>query len=109
NAAGARIIGLNSGRDRRLSRGRSIRSRPLVRNPSDHRAECAHRRAHKRSAALAWANVRHFHVVGIAGFEPTTSSSRTRRATKLRYIPRPATTIAVGTRSEKSGPHADAE
>lgn len=29
-------------------------------------------------------------VVGIAGFEPTTSSSRTRRATKLRYIPVPA-------------------
>lgn len=25
--------------------------------------------------------------VGIAGFEPTTSSSRTKRATKLRYIP----------------------
>src|SRR5699024_9719854 len=28
-----------------------------------------------------------FLLVGIAGFEPTTSSSRTRRATKLRYIP----------------------
>jgi hypothetical protein len=26
-------------------------------------------------------------MVGMAGFEPTTSSSRTRRATKLRYIP----------------------
>ncbi len=27
------------------------------------------------------------HVVGLAGFEPTTSSSRTKRATKLRYSP----------------------
>jgi len=26
-------------------------------------------------------------VVGMAGFEPATSSSRTRRAAKLRYIP----------------------
>ena len=25
--------------------------------------------------------------VGLAGFEPTTSSSRTKRATKLRYSP----------------------
>ncbi len=25
--------------------------------------------------------------VGVAGFEPTTSSSRTKRATKLRYTP----------------------
>ena len=28
-----------------------------------------------------------FVVVGLAGFEPTTSSSRTKRATKLRYSP----------------------
>ena len=28
-----------------------------------------------------------FHYVGVAGFEPTTSSSRTTRATKLRYTP----------------------
>src|SRR5206468_5327412 len=28
-------------------------------------------------------------VVGVAGFEPTASSSRTRRATKLRYTPVP--------------------
>ena len=26
-------------------------------------------------------------LVGVAGFEPTTSSSRTKRATKLRYTP----------------------
>jgi hypothetical protein len=26
-------------------------------------------------------------VVGVAGFEPTTSSSRTMRATRLRYTP----------------------
>ncbi|MDB5185076.1 MAG: hypothetical protein JWN38_884 [Candidatus Saccharibacteria bacterium] len=26
-------------------------------------------------------------MVGVAGFEPTTSSSRTTRATKLRYTP----------------------
>ena len=29
-------------------------------------------------------------VVGVAGFEPTTSSSRTKRATKLRHTPRAA-------------------
>src|SRR5690606_3662269 len=29
-------------------------------------------------------------LVGLAGFEPTTSASRTRRATKLRYNPMPA-------------------
>jgi hypothetical protein len=28
----------------------------------------------------------------VAGFEPTTSSSRTKRATKLRHTPREATT-----------------
>lgn len=33
-----------------------------------------------------------FHVVGVAGFEPTTSSSRTKRATKLRHTPREAST-----------------
>jgi hypothetical protein len=36
-----------------------------------------------------------FRVVGMAGFEPTTSSSRTRRAAKLRYIP--GTGLAAGT------------
>jgi hypothetical protein len=29
-----------------------------------------------------------FSFVGVAGFEPTTSSSRTTRATKLRYTPK---------------------
>jgi hypothetical protein len=33
-----------------------------------------------------------FDAVGVAGFEPTTSSSRTKRATKLRHTPREATT-----------------
>ncbi len=28
-----------------------------------------------------------YFTVGVAGFEPTTSSSRTKRATKLRYTP----------------------
>ena len=28
-----------------------------------------------------------FHSVGVAGFEPTASSSRTKRATKLRHTP----------------------
>src|SRR3712207_689184 len=28
-----------------------------------------------------------FHLVGVTGFEPTTSSSRTKRATKLRHTP----------------------
>ncbi len=31
--------------------------------------------------------VQGFLVVGVAGFEPTTSSSRTKRATGLRYTP----------------------
>ncbi len=30
-------------------------------------------------------------MVGVAGFEPTASSSRTKRATKLRHTPRPQT------------------
>ena len=30
---------------------------------------------------------KHSHTVGVAGFEPTTSSSRTKRATKLRHTP----------------------
>ena len=32
------------------------------------------------------------YTVGVAGFEPTTSSSRTKRATKLRHTPREAST-----------------
>ena len=40
---------------------------------------------HLRRPALAWT-----FLVGVAGFEPTTSSSRTKRATKLRYTPRRA-------------------
>jgi hypothetical protein len=31
-------------------------------------------------------------LVGVAGFEPTASSSRTKRATKLRHTPLEATT-----------------
>ena len=31
-----------------------------------------------------------FGLVGVAGFEPTTSSSRTKRATKLRHTPWPS-------------------
>ena len=31
-------------------------------------------------------------MVGVAGFEPTTSSSRTKHATKLRHTPREAST-----------------
>ncbi len=31
--------------------------------------------------------------VGVAGFEPTTSSSRTKRATKLRHTPRPSQSL----------------
>jgi hypothetical protein len=33
-------------------------------------------------------------VVGLAGFEPTTSSSRTKRATKLRYSPQGEVTLS---------------
>jgi hypothetical protein len=52
--------------------------RPLTKaNPS----RCRHRKG---------CEVRH--AVGVAGFEPTTSSSRTKRATKLRHTPRRATT-----------------
>ena len=32
-------------------------------------------------------------AVGVAGFEPTTSASRTQRATKLRYTPMEARTV----------------
>jgi hypothetical protein len=43
-----------------------------------------------------------FYVVGVAGFEPTTSSSRTKHATKLRHTPREATTAyrTAGVRSQ---------
>ena len=34
-------------------------------------------------------------LVGVAGFEPTTSASRTPRATKLRYTPKLAVLISV--------------
>jgi hypothetical protein len=33
-----------------------------------------------------------FYLVGVAGFEPAASSSRTKRAAKLRYTPPPAPT-----------------
>ena len=33
-------------------------------------------------------------LVGLAGFEPTTSSSRTKRATKLRYSPQGEVTLS---------------
>ena len=36
----------------------------------------------------AWPGVERAVVVGVAGFEPTASSSRTKRATKLRHTPR---------------------
>ena len=43
-------------------------------------------------------------VVGVAGFEPTTSSSRTKRATKLRHTPRAAgDSIASTRRGEEIG------
>lgn len=37
-----------------------------------------------------------FHDVGVTGFEPATSSSRTKRATKLRHTPWPAYVGAFG-------------
>ena len=40
---------------------------------------------------------RDFTTVGVAGFEPTTSSSRTKRATKLRHTP-----IRLGQRTEST-------
>jgi len=53
-----------------------------------------------RNASLVWLTARarlanhltSLFAVGVAGFEPTTSSSRTKRATKLRHTPREATT-----------------
>ena len=38
-------------------------------------------------------------LVGITGFEPATSSSRTKRATKLRHIPVVSRTVVRGTRN----------
>ncbi len=50
-------------------------------------------------------------TVGVAGFEPTTSSSRTKRATKLRHTPREATTAyrtgAVESQIDVHGPPRD--
>ena len=35
-------------------------------------------------------------LVGTAGFEPATSSSRTMRATKLRHVPKDGSVVAAG-------------
>jgi hypothetical protein len=48
-------------------------------------------RCSNRHSLLAKPATRLF-VVGVAGFEPTASSSRTKRATKLRHTPLEATT-----------------
>ena len=37
-----------------------------------------------------------FYLVGVAGFEPAASSSRTKRAAKLRYTPPPAPILGAG-------------
>ncbi len=41
-------------------------------------------------------------LVGVAGFEPTASSSRTKRATKLRHTPCFGNSIIIALRSRKS-------
>ncbi len=41
-------------------------------------------------------------MVGVAGFEPTASSSRTKRATKLRHTPCDRSSIAAGGRATKT-------
>ena len=41
-------------------------------------------------------------MVGVAGFEPTASSSRTKRATKLRHTPCDRSSIATGGRAAKT-------
>ena len=42
------------------------------------------------------------HMVGVAGFEPTTSSSRTKRATKLRHTPCDRSSIATREQSAQN-------
>ena len=42
------------------------------------------------------------HMVGVAGFEPTASSSRTKRATKLRHTPCFGNSIIIALRDGKS-------
>ncbi len=41
----------------------------------------------QKRSPLAWAPDLRIWTVGVAGFEPTASSSRTKRATKLRHTP----------------------
>ena len=43
-------------------------------------------------------------LVGVAGFEPTTSSSRTKRATKLRHTPWSVVSLRVGAQADQNGP-----
>ena len=44
--------------------------------------------AHDMAKAPPWRGLDlHIYLVGVAGFEPTASSSRTKRATKLRHTP----------------------
>ena len=47
----------------------------------------------KQKTARKWAV---FCLVGVTGFEPATSSSRTTRATKLRHTPEVSSSIRVG-------------
>ena len=54
---------------------------------------------HKKALLPKWS--RAFYIsVGVAGFEPTTSSSRTTRATGLRYTPKSCETVGAASRRE---------
>ena len=59
------------------------------------------------SCGLAWLAVCIFlteNVVGVTGFEPATSSSRTKRATKLRHTPRVDNCAAFSTGKKNGTP-----
>ena len=60
---------------------------PRPRNPAAPRTHPATRPRNEKTAACFRSAAVSLHLVGVAGFEPTASSSRTKRATKLRHTP----------------------
>jgi hypothetical protein len=62
---------------------------------------CSQNRAIRTTSTSQWLRIARLtcdFMVGVAGFEPAASSSRTKRAAKLRYTPRPLRSLADGTR-----------
>jgi hypothetical protein len=76
-----------------LDQARTASLLPLIVNgDSEPRGENVPGTLEQTALAIRCKPATRLFAVGVAGFEPTTSSSRTKRATKLRHTPREATT-----------------